>query len=319
VETNLHDVAGGHEMYAHLPGVALEVGSRASFGIGELVALDFAEWLAIDWTFRPVPDSYDFRQVKPVFFHASVATLPDSGNQSQSARDRSTAPYEALLIGTGKPFADPKLSVSYHRSGEAEWEILLGPFEHEYAVFGGFQFRAALSEPVLERSRTVLPLLERWKSPEVDAGLASLKRTALPEFSSMNAFLHNVTFLESMLIPELRERLTEAFARRGATLLSDREEEIASNHRVCRALYRARSEAMHGDDPAATIAQTGETTERFLGLARELVGEALFRLMLFTRRHGDIESAASALRQELARAWDDIDVRTTLRTAFADA
>src|SRR4026207_2411409 len=108
-------------MYAHLPGVALEVGSRASFGIGELVALDFAEWLAIDWTFRPVPDSYDFRQVKPVFFHASVATLPASGNQPQRAGGARPPRTGARAPRQGQPVARRAGSQHCAIRGTVDW------------------------------------------------------------------------------------------------------------------------------------------------------------------------------------------------------
>jgi hypothetical protein len=321
-------VNGGYEFYAHLPGVGLGDSNRVAFGIGELVELNFAEWQTLDWTF-PFPDGFDYSNSKPVFFHTSVATLPDAGNpksraesfasETDAASDLVRTPHEALLIGTGEPFPDPLLSVAYLRKGESQWEIRLGPFEQEHVIYGHLRPRAVLFDQQIERSRSVLPLLEAWKSPEIDAGLASLKRTALPEFSPMNAFLHNVTFLETLLISDLRAGLTEAFGRRGALLLAETEEEIGSFYGLCRAFYRARSEAMHGDDPSATIARTGVTTERFLGLVRALVGEAMRRLMLFTEWRGEIESAAPALRQELARSWDDGRARTALRASFVNA
>lgn len=301
------------ECYAHLPGIIIEPGHAHYLGAGELVALEVDTWRRIDWT---LPDAvFEYRLAKPVFFHTFIEARPGDGDHAAALSHLLVGPYEALLIGTAQPLADPHRSVSYLKSG-SQWLVRLGLFQHGYAVYGEEQFRVAVSIEDLERSRAVLPMLKHCATPEARVGVATLKRTAHPEFSDLNAFVHHISFLEMLLIPELTHGLTEAFGQRGAVVFSDTEDELDADRELCRGLYRVRSEILHGDDPSQAIARAGHSIESVLATSRALAACAVWRLMAFAWDRGPTHGTTAALRRDLAGAWDDAGLRATLRESW---
>ena len=256
---------------------------------------------------------FDYRLAKPVFFHAFIESSPNDRDDGAILSDLIGGAYEALLIATAQPLADPQDSVSYLKRG-SEWQILSGSFEQEYAVYGENRFRVTVSDEDLERSRAVLAMLQ-WATPEARAGVAMLKRTARPEFSEASAFVHQVGFLEAVLISDLTHGLAEAFGRRGAVFFSETDDELDHYRRLCRGLYRVRSEILHGEDPSQALTWKADPAAALVR-CRALAARAVCNLMAFAQDRGATDGSAAALRPNLAEAWKNAELRATIREAW---
>lgn len=292
-----------YDITTHLPGLRLDLSDR-SLGPGLLRSLHFEQWQSIDNNF-PFEET-KYTQTRPLFLEFALSNDEASGFDEAFAHAEPIIRrlYQALLIATRARLHDPVFSVSYVRHGSA-YEVHLGPFDREFLVFGDTGPTVSLTEDHLRRAERLHDLLECAPLvPEAEAAIATLSRTARPEFSPVAHLTHNVMALEALLIPELRSGLKAAFSARGAALLAiGLEDDLEWMRGLCRALYTVRSEALHGRDPwTNAYRETGYETDQLVAWARALLCLAVERLLSFGRAYGCTNHTASLLRAELVAA-----------------
>lgn len=254
-------------MLSHLPLIQLEP-ERCELGGGALVALPFAHYdELLLGSFTDARREYE--ATAPVFFESD-----DEGHLAARARV-----CDALALAVPAcAIPDPELSlrlmdipgeqsVTRTLQGDADQELLfLGP-------------RACyrLSVEELSRAAAMLAVVDRCAG-ELRQALDVLHAAADLSLTAIEQLTLCTIALEALLLPELDSELKRTFARRLANL-------VGCAEAVARALYDARSQAVHGDGGV----------EAQPGLAQALLARAVVGLERLTRDG----TALAAVRAQL--------------------
>ena len=302
------------DCYAHVPQLTDDGWTRAGFGAGELVHLNFDEWYRLDGTFAFAEWKYE--RNRPVFYH-QVLDVPAWAELSIE-RDllprfwpAVTLVHQALMLATGELIPSPAFSMSYFRhptegtaqnAGAFARETIVSRHEPTTVLDEGRLATAADDHALLASAPAALAV------PEVAAALTALERTARPEFRPLNAFVHSVIALEALAMSDVRTDLTRTFSRRLAVLLAVDHGTVEAAAAEFQAFYRARSRVLHGEDLDPIVAASGYEPLEFLLVGRACLCQAVVELVRLLRDR-TVGNDLVAIRGSLDRAWTD-------RTAF---
>ncbi len=293
-------------MMTHVPLVRIDA-PRVEIGGGALVALPFADY--DEMVLGSFTDGRrDYESTAPVFFvseyevdvpEGALEGLTDGPQLVSSEHDGFNMKLSFLferwdghradcgrvrdalaLAAPGSSIPDPQLSlgildiaaanpVTQTRQGDADQELL----------FLGAQATYLLSHDVLARASALLAVVDRCDG-ELRQAIDVLHDAADLSLTPNEQLTLCAIELEALLLPELTTELKRTFARRLGHLLggSDTEE-------VARAVYAARSDAVHGDSAAYAVP----------GRAQSLLAGAVVALEALTRDG----STLAAVRERL--------------------
>lgn len=238
---------------------------------GTLRTLDFEtfEKLEDDWARQRY-----FERTKPVFWirtgdDVARVTVTQTGQEMDEdaldgTREQGLLIYNALLAVTGQLYPDPRLSMEYFLYGE-QYSRRVGPFERTWLLNGGG------FEPVTEENlRAVAALAEAWHKHGFHSndfvfsplrGLASLASTFMTPALGM---LPLVVSLEGFLLPVKVEGIARHMSAAIKHLLADAAP--ADVEEFMRAVYRARSAVVHGEEiPREEVARICGRLEQLTG------------------------------------------------------
>jgi hypothetical protein len=281
-------------MMSHMPLVRIDA-PRVEIGGGALVALPFADY--DEMVLGSFTDGRrDYESTAPVFFVSEYAVdVPDGalegltdGPQLVSGEhdgfnmkleflferwdrhcgDRDRVRDALALAAPSSSIPDPSLSlglidiaaakpVTQTRQGDADQELL----------FLGAGATFLLSRDALERASGLLDVVDRCDG-ELRQAIDVLHDAADLSLTSNEQLTLCAIELEALLLPELTTELKQTFARRLGHLLGGPETEA-----VARAVYAARSDAVHGDTAAYAVP----------GHAQALLAGAVVALEALTR------------------------------------
>ena len=281
-------------MMTHVPLVRIDA-PRVEIGGGALVALPFADYDEL--VLGSFTDGRrDYESTAPVFFvsehevdvpDGALEGLTDGPQLVSSEHDGFNMKLSFLferwdghradcdrvrdalaLAAPGSTIPDPRLSlrildiaaakpVTQTQQGDADQELL----------FLGAPATFLLSHDVLERASALLDVVDRCEG-ELRQAIDVLHDAADLSLTPNEQLTLCTIELEALLLPELSTELKQTFARRLGHLLGGSDTEA-----MARAVYAARSDAVHGD--SAAYAETGRAQSLLAGAVVAL--EALTR------------------------------------------
>jgi hypothetical protein len=306
------------DCYAHHPQLASQGWTRSPFGAGELAQLTFDEWYRLDGTFPYAQSKY--AATGPVFYHQALEVRPRPEVSVEHHllprfRPAVVLVHHALLLATGERLPPPAFSIWYFAhptEGTVSWT---GPFLRETIVFR-HEPTTVMDEAALAEAKDCHALLASAPAalgvPEVAAALATLERTARPEFRPLNAFMHAVIALAALIMSDVRRDLTRTFSRRLGVLLAVGHDTLAAAAAEFEAFYRARSRVVHGEDLDPVVSATGYQPLEFLAVGRACLCQAVVEIVRLLR-DGTVGADLAAIRRHLDRAWADRDAFDRLR------
>jgi hypothetical protein len=255
-------------MLSHLPLIQLGT-ERFELGGGTLVALPFERYdMLLLGSFTDARREYE--STAPVFFESD-----EEGHLAACARVR-----DALgLAAPASAIPDPELSLRLMDipGDPPQTRTLQGDADQEL-LFLGRQACYRLSDDELERAVAMLDVVDRCDG-ELRQALEVLHAAADLSLTATEQLTLCTIELEALLLPELDTELSRTFARRLANLTGCEEA-------VARALYDARSEAVHGKGGV----------EARPGLAQALLAGAVVALERFTRDGSTLPEVRAARR-----------------------
>src|SRR4051812_28704055 len=245
----------GARVLTHLPLVRIE-GPRAELGGGALFALPFAEYdELLDGSFTDARREYE--STAPVFFLTEHAA--DAPDFARHLTGLARAHDALALAAPSAAIPDAGVSlrildiageppVTQTQQGDADQELL----------FLGRMAAYALSAAELERATELLEVVDRCHG-ELRWALDELHAAATLSLTRAERLTLCTIALEALLLPELDTQLKATFARRLAHLVGGEDAEA-----LARAIYDARSEAVHGE---AGVEAAPGAAERLLAAA----------------------------------------------------
>jgi hypothetical protein len=318
------------ELFAHLPGVALEGSNGFDIGPGRLTVLPFENWSELDPTFAYSESHYE--RSKPVFYVGRQTDIyEDVVSAKTHLMDWVNLIHLSFLLDSRVPLLPPpKISVIYlkisddnirHQYGIKHlYERIIGGFEREWIIYGN-KITFNFNETHLSAIQHLYELLS--KSDLINAfngiteGLDTLVLTTFPEFwwfqtglNSINGFVHCITALEHILLPPKEEasremKLTSTFGQHAAVCLSSDRDALEEQAKTLSALYRLRSRLIHGETGISGIT---EEEWKQLWLGRSLLRNVIIFALTLKQKMKTKESLPSMLSQ----AYSDSDVHYTL-------
>jgi TPR repeat protein len=269
-------------MMSHVPLVRIDA-PRVEIGGGALVALPFEDY--DDMVAGSFTDGRrDYESTSPVFFLSEYEVeVPDDA--LEGITDRHLADCDRVrdalaLAAPGSSIPDPLLSLrildiasanrhTQTRQGQADQELL----------FLGAQETFLLSDDALAQASVLLDVVDRCVG-ELRQAIDVLHDAADLSLTPNEQLTLCTIELEALLLPELTTELKQTFARRLGHLLGGSDTEA-----IARAVYAARSDAVHGDSAAYAVP----------GRAQALLAGAVVALEALTRDGSMLEEIRERL------------------------
>jgi hypothetical protein len=277
-------------LLAHMPGHQLspELTSLELDG-ARLTHLTWEEWRAVD-------DSYPFQErryaaSRPLFLLVEEDRSVLVVEEGRSAEDD----LEHFMTGTAARvhhaltmrdphcprIPAPVMSMGYQQLNGTVVRTV-GPLEREAIVWQlGFEPAEPLAEGDVDGVRLLVRLLEATPTPSSATVLLDvLEVTGRPDVDHPTGFVLCVAALEVALLPDTTSQLRATFARRVAAMATAEPDELTRLDEYASALYRLRSEIVHGGVRASTLESLDLPSADYIDAAigRDLVRPVVIRL-----------------------------------------
>jgi hypothetical protein len=251
--------------FVNLPGVALEPGSALL-----LPSIGFAVCILPEEIFEALDRDFSRRYSAgtPTFF---VSLSEQAATDIEIAKD---VLYVSLVACSGARIMHPDMSITYVSSFGAGVGRSVGPLDRQAVLGDGLPVRLSLSSDWSFQLDSICGLLSRHREvfciPEIAFALRSLQRGGNLEMTSQEDLVLSIIALEELLIPERSNMITDKFARRVSSLISPAQSEEQQSRSNARALYRARSQLLHGES-----ADVATPWDELVGIARYALSAAI--------------------------------------------
>lgn len=304
---------------AHLPSYALADGDEAPFADGRLVHLPLDAWRRLD-------DSYPFRDFRyersrPLFYvvdHDASAVF-GAGDVAAFAAGPATIAHVALILRgtTYDRTLPPQLSVTYGELGGVV-ETVTGPLGRDAIIWGNVT--SAVPGPLTtDQVRVASALFSGLANSAEIAPIAvlraALELTCRPEIGEKVALVTCIAALEHALMSTVRTGLRTSFGRRTAALLYVDHADVEREAEGLAALYRLRSDLVHGRVRPATLELLGVDAGAAIGAqgTRVLVGHALVNLLSLARARFDLDGVGDVLDAAFTDGAVHADLRAQIQ------
>lgn len=290
-----------HTCYLHYP--RLVVADASVEVLGETIrSLSFREFERLDgdWArqskFEGTQPVFWVRSESRVHAKAAVPALADDGRYELVYRDGLLI-YNALLVVTGRPYPDPRLSMLYIAESLPDDQMRhiwrwAGVFDRTWLLN-----RGGLNPETPRRLNSIRALVGEWETygMKYDDPVFSPLR-ALASFSANSdvpifGLLALVISLEGFLVPEDVKGIGEQIAKRVRQLLEGTAPPEIDE--FMRQVYRARSRILHGE--MVTEEEASRLCRRLFSLTARIVGAAASQIIRCGLRSDDLDG--------LRRGW----------------
>lgn len=313
------------ECYAHIPGLFLDPGAAIPLRDGTVRPLSFEEWLTVEDPAMVFSESR-YTSVSPVFLTSAVGIDEAVGEISVGElHDRMLEAARrvsyALLLTQWVWLPDPERSVAYLRDQTESWVRFFGANERELLLVPNPPHVTLPADEV----PAFVTVCDNLSAANVGAATLELLRlidiirlAGQPGCALIDLVIYFVAAQEDILNRRGDRPLGATFARRLSAFFASAFDRLDDWQDAFRLMYSARSDALHGKDPAAALdalAGRFSDTRLFLLHACDVLCSHLASL---AATPGPVEAALDDLVQRLDRATEDRSEHQRLQAEVSD-